>query len=120
MSEVATYQMEKTLSSYQALRRSEIQNFIPWRAVLNGNSISTPCSLVFDASQHAALGWSLNILAKGKNSMNKLVEIVICWSIHKIGYRTDIKKRYNSVKLVQDDWCLQQYMAKGLRSKETA
>ena len=42
--------------------------------------------------------------------MNKLVEIVICWSIHKIGYRTDIKKRYNSVKLVQDDWCLQQYM----------
>ena len=27
----------------EMLRRSEIQNFIPWRAMWNGNSISTPC-----------------------------------------------------------------------------
>ena len=38
--------------------------------------------------------------------MNKLVEIVIRWTIHKIGFHTDIKKMYNSVKLVKDDWCL--------------
>ena len=38
--------------------------------------------------------------------MNKLVEIVIRWSIHKIGYHADIKKMYNSVTLVEDDWCL--------------
>ena len=50
----------------EMLRRSEIQNFIPWRAVWNGNSISTPCRLVFDASPPAAFRWSLNyILAKG-------------------------------------------------------
>ena len=74
----------------------------------NGNSISTPCRLVFDASQPTASGWGLNdILAKGKNNMNKLVEIVIRWSLHKIGFDTDIKKMYNSVKLVEDDWCLQ-------------
>ena len=73
--------------------RSKIQKFIPWRAVWNGNSISTPCRLVFDASQPTASGCSLN----------KLVEIVISWSIHKIGYHTDIKKMYNSVKLVEDD-----------------
>ena len=35
----------------QEMLRSEIQKFIPWRAVWNGNSISTPCRLVFDASQ---------------------------------------------------------------------
>ena len=35
----------------EMLRRSEIQNFIPWRAVWNGNFISTPCRLVFDTSQ---------------------------------------------------------------------
>ena len=90
--------------------RSEIQKFIPWRAVWNGNSISTPCRLVFDASQPTASGWSYDILAKVKNNMNKLVEIVILWSIHKIGHHTYIKKMYNSVKLVEDDWCLQRYI----------
>ena len=59
-------------------RRSEIQNFLPWRAVWNGSSISTLCRLVFDASQPTASGWSLNdILAIGKKNMNKLVENVI-------------------------------------------
>ena len=95
----------------EMLRRSEIKNFIKWRAVWNGNSISTPCRPVFDVSQPTASGWSLNdILAKGKNNMNKLVEIVIRWSMHKIGYHTDIKKMNDSVKLVEDDWCLQQYI----------
>ena len=55
----------------------------------------------FDASQPAPLGWDLNsTLAKGKNNMKKLVETVIRWSIHKIGYHTDSKKIYNSVKLI--------------------
>ena len=85
----------------EMLRKSEIQNFIPWRTVWYGNSISTPCRVAFDASHPD------DILAKGKNNMKKLVEIVIRWSIHKIGYHTDIKKMYNSVKLVEDDWCLQ-------------
>ena len=77
----------------QEILRREIQNFIPWRTVWNGNSISTPCRLVFDASQPTVPGWSLNdILAKGKNNMNKLVEIVIHWSIRKIEFHTDIKK----------------------------
>ena len=100
------------------LRRSEIQNFIPWRAVWNENSLSTPYNspvnsirLDFNASQTTAAGRSLNdILAKGKNNMNKLVQIVIRWSIHKTGRHADIKKMYNSVKLVEDDWCLQRYI----------
>ena len=29
----------------EMLRRSKIQNFIPWRAVWNGNSLSVPCRL---------------------------------------------------------------------------
>ena len=28
----------------------KIQNFIPWSVVWNGNSVSTSCQLVFDAS----------------------------------------------------------------------
>ena len=55
-----------------------VQNYIPWRAVWNKNSVSTPCRVVFDASQPTASGYSLNdILAKGRNNMNKLAEVFI-------------------------------------------
>ena len=95
----------------EMLRTNEIQNYIPWRAVWNGNSVSTPCRIVYDASQPTPSGISLNdILAKGKNNMNKLVEIVIRWSKHKVGFHTDVKKMYNTVKLREEDWCLQRYI----------
>ena len=93
------------------LAKNPVQNFIPWRAVWNGNSISTPCSLVFDASQPTASGTSLNdILAKGKNNKNMLVEIVIRWSTHKIGFHTDVKNMYNTVQLREENWCFQRYI----------
>ena len=100
-----------TAEQQEMLRNNPIQNFIPWRAVWNGNSISTPCRIVFDASQPTSSGVSLNdILAKGKNNMNKLVEIVIRWSSHKAAFHTDIKKMYNSVQLREEHWCLQRYI----------
>ena len=56
-------------------------------------------------------GFSLNdILAKGRNNMNKLVEIVIRWYTHKFAFHTDVQKMYNSVKLQEKDWCLQRYI----------
>jgi len=39
---------------------SEMQNFIPWRAVWKENSVSTPCRVVFDASMPTKSGFSLN------------------------------------------------------------
>ena len=55
---------------------------------------------MIDASQISHTGYSLNdILAKGKNNMNKLVEIVIRWYIHKVAFYTGIQKMYNSIKL---------------------
>ena len=100
-----------TAEQQEMLRNNPIQNFIPWRAVWNGNSISTPCRIVFDASQPTSSGVSLNdILAKGKNNMNKLVEIVIRWSSQKAVFHTDIKKMYNSVQLREEHWCLQRYI----------
>ena len=103
----------KNLSSAQQkmLRTNPIQNFISWTAVWNGNSVSTPCRLVFDASQPTSSGASLNDLhAKGKNNMNKLAEIVIRWYSRKIGFHTDIKKMYNSVPLKAEHWCFQRYI----------
>lgn len=101
------------LSSEQQKRLNEnvIQNYIPWRAVWKQNSVSTPCRLVFDASQVTATGYSLNdILAKGRNGMNKLQEIFIRWSMYRVGYHTDVQKMYNSVKLHEDHWCFQRYL----------
>ena len=93
------------------LKNSPVQNFIPWRTVWKDNSLSTPCRLVFDASQIADSGFSLNnLLAKGKNNMNKLQEIIIRWSIHKAAFHADIKKMYNSVRLHEKDWCCQRYI----------
>ena len=42
--------------------------------------------------------------------MNKLVEIVICWSTRKIGFHTDVKKMYNTVQLRKEHWCFQSYI----------
>ena len=93
------------------LTKNPVQNFLHWRAVWNGNSISTPCRFAFDASQPTASGTSLNnILAKGKNDMNKLVEIVIRWSTHKIGFHTDVKRMFNTVQLQEEHWCFQRYI----------
>jgi len=67
--------------------------------------------VVFDASQATASGYSLNdLLAKGTNNLNKLQEILIRWSIHPIGFHTDIKKMYNTIKLKSTEWCYQRYI----------
>ena len=95
----------------EVLRNNKIQNFIPWRAVWKESSISAPCRVVFDASQATSSGFSLNdILAKVRNNMNKLVEIAIRWYTHKFAFHTDEQKMYNSVKLQEEDRCLQRYI----------
>ena len=54
----------------EMLRTNPIQNFIPWRAVWNGNSVSTLRHLVFDVSRATSSDASLNdLLAKGKNNI---------------------------------------------------
>ena len=88
-----------------------LQYFFPWRAVWNNNSMTTACRLVFDASMPTKSGKSLNqIVAKGENTMAKLVEVVIRWFMRRIGLHTDVMKMYNSVKLVESDWCYQMYL----------
>ena len=81
------------------LTDSKVQNFIPRRSVWKESSISTPCRIVFDASQVTSSGYSLNnILAKkGSNNMNILQEIFIRWSMHAVAFHTDVQKMYNCV-----------------------
>ena len=85
--------------------------FIPWRPVFNENSVSTPCRLVFDASQSNNDGCSLNsLLAKGVNNMNPLIAILIRWAVHFCAFHTDISKMYNRVRLDESHWRFQLYL----------
>ena len=94
------------------LSEAEMKYYIPWRAVWKEKSISTPCRVVFDASQITNTGYSLNdVIAKGRNNMNKLAEIVLRWMTHLAAFHTDIQKMYNSIKLIQEDWCYQIHLA---------
>ena len=42
--------------------------------------------------------------------MNRLVDILIRWSSHRIAFHTDVAKMYNSIKLYEDQWCYQRYL----------
>ena len=95
----------------EKINSSAIMHFIPWQAVWNPNSISTPCRIVFNASQATSTGFSLNsLVAKGRNNMNKLVEIVIRWLVRRCAFHTDVQKMYNAVRLDEEHWCYQLYL----------
>ncbi|XP_066932960.1 uncharacterized protein [Clytia hemisphaerica] len=98
-------------STQQMLSDHQCHHYIPWRAVWKGNSISTPCRIVFDASSTTSSGYSLNdLLAKGRNTLNRLQEVLIRFFIHPIAMHTDIKKMYNTIKLDESHWCYQRYV----------
>ena len=107
-----------SLDQQKRLEDNPIQNFIPWRSVWNGNSLSTPCRIVYDASQPTSSSYSLNdILAKGRNSMNHLVEIIIRWRGHTVGFHTDVQKMFNTVKLVEEHWCAKISLARAIETR---
>ena len=105
------YVRNLTLEQQTKLRDSQVKNFIPWSAVWKENSISTPCRLVFNASFPTESQKSLNdLLAKGKNNMNSLLDIFLRWRTHLHAYHTDVQKMYNSVLLNENHWCFQRYI----------
>lgn len=69
------------------------------------------CRIVFNASNIIDGGYSLNsILVKGRNIINNIVQIFIRWKIRVAVIHNDVQKIYNTVKLQQEDWCLQRYL----------
>ena len=95
----------------EMIMHSPSKYFIPWRAVWNLNSLSATCRIVFDASMKTSGMYSLNdLLTKGSNNMNRLLEVVIRWLTHRYAYHTDIMKCYNTVKLHPTHWCYQLYI----------
>ena len=78
------YSKDLSTELQKMLQEHPVQNYIPWRAVWKENSLSTPCRVVFDASSNTGSGFSLNdILVKGCNNMNKLVDNPCYSSTHR-------------------------------------
>ena len=95
----------------QALANTPVKNYIPWNIVFKEDSISTPCRIVFNASMPTESGYSLNdILAKGKKTLNSLLEIFLRWRTYRVALHSDVQKMYNAVKLQSSHWCLQRYL----------
>lgn len=88
-----------------------IRNFIPWIVVFNEGSVTSGTRMVFHASQAPKGGCSLNsLLAKGVNGMNKIVEILIRWTVRVHACATDITKMYNNIRLDKSHWRYQLYL----------
>jgi len=86
---------------------------IPWRAVWNSSSISTPCRMVFDASSKTPGGESLNnILAKGTNHLPKIPNSVQQFRAKPGGVTCDVSMAYNQVELDPSNYRYQQYLWK--------
>ena len=93
------------------INASPVKYYIPWMAHWNFNSLSTPCRPVFNASSPTASGYSLNdLLPKGRNNLNKLVQIFIRWLTYSCGFCTDVQKMYNTIKLAEKHWCYQLFL----------
>ena len=93
------------------LKESPIQNFIPWFLTYKESSLSSAVRPVFHASMPTASGYALNdVVAKGKNNMNVLLEIFIRWRMYRFAFHTDVRTMYNCIKLEQAYWCFQRYL----------
>ena len=94
----------------EAITRAAVKYVIPWRIAYNENSVTTPDRVVLDASACPKGECSLNdLLAKGTNNMNKMIEIIIRWFSYPYVFHTDIAMCYNSVKLDMSHWKYQLY-----------
>ena len=72
------------------IANAAVRYTIPWRVVYN-DSVTTPVRPVFDGSMKPKEGKALNeILAKGANNMNFLIEVLIRWFVKRYAYHTDI------------------------------
>ena len=102
---------ELTEQQRSQIEASPVKYFIPWIVAWNQNSLSTPVRPVFNASSPTASGYSLNdLLAKGSNNMNKLIQIFVWWLTYASVFVTDVQKMYNTVKLAEKHWCYQLFL----------
>ena len=83
------------------------------------NSITSPSQVVFDGLQPTDSSYNLkDLVPKGINMLNKLVEIFIRWQVFPEAFHCDIQKIYSVIRLSEEYWWCQRYLfQKDLDSK---
>lgn len=83
------------LDKQQIIRQSGFQHFYLWRTVSKEDSISTPVRMVVDPTMS-----QLNmILAKGENTLGKILNIILANRTAPYAWTSDISKLYNMLHL---------------------
>jgi hypothetical protein len=86
---------------------------IPWQIVYKISSLSTPVRMVMNGSCFTPGGESLNsCLAKGSNSLTKILDILIAFRSKLCALTCDIKMAYNGVRLEAEFFKFQTYLWK--------
>ena len=87
--------------------------FIPWQIQYKEASKSTPARLVFNGSSTTGTGKSLNsILAKGDNTLAKILDVMIRFRAGAVGMTADVKMAYNGIRLKPQYFKYQKYLWK--------
>ncbi|XP_076295214.1 uncharacterized protein LOC143216229 [Lasioglossum baleicum] len=80
------------------------RNYIPHRAVLREESLTTKLRVVFNASSQTSSGYSLNdILLTGPKLQLDITHILLAWRIHKYVLVADIEKMFRQILIHPQD-----------------
>ena len=97
-------------SQQELIYNVAMSHYLAWHVVHNENSATTDTRMVFNGSAVTSSGYSLNdILPKGINMLNSLLEIFLRWRTWPVAMHADARKMYNTIKLNPDFWRYQIY-----------
>lgn len=78
--------------------------YIPHQPVIKETSTTTKLRVVFDASSKTTNGKSLNdIMHVGPKIQDDLIDILLRWRSHRIGFTADIEKMYRQIRISEED-----------------
>ncbi|KAG4076694.1 hypothetical protein HA402_001981 [Bradysia odoriphaga] len=84
--------------------KAERAYYIPHRALIKPDSLTTKTRVVFDASARTSNGLSLNqCMLTGAKQQDVLFIILMRWRIKKVAYKADIEKMYRQIELDEQD-----------------
>lgn len=87
--------------------------FLPWSIVLKPTSFTSPARMVFNGSSTTSTGKSLNnIVAKGENTLAKILDILIRFRSKPFAMSGDIRMAYNGIWLYPRYYKYQKFLWK--------
>ena len=85
--------------------------YLPMHAVYKQSSSTTKVRAVFDASAKSSSDVSLNdVLLVGPTVRPPLVDVLLCFRLHRVALTADVSKMYRAIELTNDDKDLHRFV----------